>query len=101
MAMWIQSEVIFKFVPQVFADLGPSAPCDEHAEQGRDEAVVLVRYKIGHTDRVPLIEEEPEIGLHSLQIHFAIVSLAGFPWKRVDQAASARFARELDPTLPR
>jgi len=46
---------------------------DQLAQQGRDQAVVLVRYGVGHADRIPLVEKVPEVILDVLLIYRAIV----------------------------
>jgi len=69
----IKAEVIFELVPEEFADLRPFSPVVQPAQQGRDQAVVLIRYEVRHADRVPLVEQGPEARWPVALVHPAIV----------------------------
>lgn len=72
---WIKTKVIFKLVPEQFANLRWSSAGKKYFQHRRDQAVVLVRRQVGHSDGIPLVEQEPEVGLSTLDVHRAIV-----PW---------------------
>jgi hypothetical protein len=63
---WIKTKVILKLVPEQLAYLRRSSTGQEYFQHRRDQAVVLVRRQVGHSDGIPLVEQEPEVGLSTL-----------------------------------
>jgi len=73
----IEADVIFEFPPQELADLRPPSPGAKFAQQGSDQAVVLVRWDMAAADRVPLVEQVSEVSDRSFPlplVHGVIVA---------------------------
>lgn len=58
---WVQAEVVFKLVPQEFADLGAARPGSQLAQHRPEHAVVLIRGNLGDADGIPLVEQVPQV----------------------------------------